>query len=468
MVNVTGSEETDLKRRDFLTHVGTLGAVLAGASASGCAFAREAIFSNAGDCSFSLLPDDFIYLNTGTEGSMPNCVLKTLQDKQHQWASDPTTSYETDEDLNKYQHANRTRVAEFLGVEKNNICLTDNTTMGTNMVINGLSFQAGDRVIITNHEHNAINSPTALQQAKAGIKVLVRELPSASKLRKMGSRELLDTLLPNTAELRGAKALCVSHVYPTTGLRLPLNLLRQKADELGIEYLIVDGAQAFGKVDVTQGSDKITYTDFYACPGHKWLNGPPSTGILFIKDADIRPPELYPVMSQRMTNLISGSNPTYPMAEALQVRGCSNTPGFSAMITALDLVTKLGGPAVIENMIMKRSKMVKDFIMANAPGALVSPYEAEGLYSGLTVFFPFRWGAPDNQFSDKETNIRVVNALLQRNIQIRTISFHDPSNRERKVNALRVSTALFNSDEQINHFFDALQHVLSSPDVIKQ
>jgi selenocysteine lyase/cysteine desulfurase len=51
-------------------------------------------------------------------------------------------------------------------------------------------------------------------------------------------------VFPNTPALQGAKALCVSHVYPTTGVRLPLRLLREKADELGIRYLVIDGAQA--------------------------------------------------------------------------------------------------------------------------------------------------------------------------------------------------------------------------------
>jgi len=144
---------------------------------------------------------------------------------------------------------------------------------------------------------------------------------------------LLEFLLPDTDELRGAKALCVSHVYPTTGVRLPLEALREKADALNIKYLIVDGAQAFGMVDISRGRDNITHTDFYACPGHKWLNGPPSTGILYIKNSRIRPPEFYPILSQRMTKYSGHQNEEgepFPMTEALQVRGCSNTPGFSS------------------------------------------------------------------------------------------------------------------------------------------
>ena len=30
-------------------------------------------------CAFTELPPDFVYLNNGTEGSMPNCVISTYK-----------------------------------------------------------------------------------------------------------------------------------------------------------------------------------------------------------------------------------------------------------------------------------------------------------------------------------------------------------------------------------------------------
>jgi len=77
------------------------------------------------------------------------------------WANDPTTAYKTDPVFGKHQIHNRQQVACYLGVDKVNICLTDNTTMGLSMTLMGLNFQPGDRVVATNHEHNAIRSPLA-------------------------------------------------------------------------------------------------------------------------------------------------------------------------------------------------------------------------------------------------------------------------------------------------------------------
>ncbi len=327
------SPDTYSTRRSFLKTAGVAGAALAGGLTAPMALSgnEPEPDSPVEQCGFTALPPDFVYLNSGTEGSMPECVLSSYQNGLKTWASNPTTSYELDPVLGKRQELNRAKAARFLGVGKNNICLTDNTTMGLSMTLMGLNFRPGDRVIMTNHEHNAIKSPLRVLQERQGLRVEIRSFPAAETLSALDSNGLLDALFPNIPALRGAKALCVSHVYPTTGVRLPLRALRQKADELNIPYLVVDGAQAMGMVDLSGSGDSVENCDFYACPGHKWLNGPPSTGVLYIRNADIRPPEFYPTISQRMgkyTDCNDNSDSCFPIAEALQVRGMQQRTRF--------------------------------------------------------------------------------------------------------------------------------------------
>jgi selenocysteine lyase/cysteine desulfurase len=417
-------------------------------------------------CGFTALPSGFVYLNSGTEGSMPECVLSSYQNGLKTWASNPTTSYELDPVLGKRQELNRAKAARFLGVGKNNICLTDNTTMGLSMTLMGLNFRPGDRVIMTNHEHNAIKSPLRVLQERQGLRVEIRSFPAAETLSALDSNGLLDALFPNIPALRGAKALCVSHVYPTTGVRLPLRALRQKADELNIPYLVVDGAQAMGMVDLSGSGDSVENCDFYACPGHKWLNGPPSTGVLYIRNADIRPPEFYPTISQRMgkyTDCNDNSDSCFPIAEALQVRGCSNAPGFAAMIRAMQFAEDAGGAARIEKHILGRSREVKNIILARAPHSIVSPHSDSALLSGLTAFFPFNWDKPQAVFSDRKTAEQVVKELLERKIQVRSIGFSNAGSSNRppeELFVIRVSTAYFNTAGQIEVFRKALKEVL--------
>jgi len=462
------SPNTHSTRRSFLKTAGAASAALAGGLTAPVAFSANEPESDSPvvQCGFSALPSGFVYLNSGTEGSMPDCVLSSYQNGLNTWASNPTTSYELDPVLGKRQELNRAKAAQFLGVGKNNICLTDNTTMGLSMTLMGLSFRPGDKVVTTNHEHNAIKSPLRVLQERQGLRIETRSFPPAETLREMDSTGLIEALFPNTPVLRGAKALCVSHVYPTTGVRLPLRALREKADELNIPYLVVDGAQAMGMVDLSGSGDSVENCDFYACPGHKWLNGPPSTGVLYIRNADIRPPEFYPTISQRMgkyTDCSDSSDSCFPIAEALQVRGCSNAPGFAAMISAMKFAEDEGGAVQIEKHILGLSREVKKIILSQAPHSLVSPHSDTALLSGLTAFFPFSWDNPQTFFSDRKTADRVVKALLERNIQVRSIGFSNAgvaNSPHEESYAIRVSTAYFNTAGQIEIFKNALQEVL--------
>ncbi len=457
-----------LTRRNFLKTVSLASATLAGGLATKDAFSKNVLKSASpgAQCRFSGLPDDFVYLNSGTEGSMPECVISTFQNNLTKWASNPTTSYETDPELGKRQELNRAKVEQFLGVGKNTVCLTDNTTMGLSMTIMGLNFRSNDKVVTTNHEHSAMMSPLQVWQTRQGLRIETQPFPSSEKLSRMNMPELLDILFPNTPALRRAKALCVSHVYPTTGVRLPLRALREKAEELNIPYLIVDGAQALGMLDVSSSGDSLENSDFYACPGHKWLNGPPSTGVLYIRNADIGPPEFYPTISQRMGRYSDCSddiNSCFPMAKALQVRGCSNAPGFTAMVRAMKFVEDEGGAARIEQHILKLSREIKNFILSRAPRCIVSPHSDTALLSGLTAFFPFKWDKPQTPLTDKKITERVVEELLKRNIQVRSIGIPNAlssKSSSEKLYAIRVSTGYFNTAGQVETFKHMLQEVL--------
>ena len=127
------SRQHNINRRVFLKGAGSLGVAVSAATLSSelLAAGYPDIANATRDCGFSALASDFVYLNSGTEGSMPSCVLEALKSNLAQWASNPTYSYETDAALGKHQHQNREKVAGFLSVEKNNICLTDNMTNGT-------------------------------------------------------------------------------------------------------------------------------------------------------------------------------------------------------------------------------------------------------------------------------------------------------------------------------------------------
>lgn len=430
---------------------------------------------------FTLLPTEFVYMNNGTEGSMPARVMAKYIEALEDWTTNPTIAYEIDPLLGKQQKENRQAMAEFLGVGLDNICLTDSTTMGLSMVLMGLNIGVGERVVVTNHEHPCVVSPLWILKRRLGVEVEVVDFPEPQVLRHMGASELLDHLLPEAA-LKNAKALCVSHVYPTLGVRLPLDEVRRRAKDLGIAYLIVDGAQAVGMLDLNRPENKVTNCDFYAGSTHKWMNGPPGTGWLYINNCRIGPPEFWPLPSQKMAAYVcdDNSDSRLPMAEALQVRGCSSTPAYVAVIEVLRFFDQLGGQAPVERHILGLSSRIRALIESKSPRSLISP-GSDMLRSGLTSFYAFDWNCPDVIYTDEESARRVVDDLKAEGIQVRYIPFptvdmredcclrrHDPGalmdcsgNPVDQTFAVRVSTALFNTEADIARFAEALEKVLS-------
>lgn len=440
-----------------------------------------------GGSKFNQLSDDIIYLNNGTEGSMPDCVVDAFKAGLAEWNSNPTASYETDLLLGKQQINTRQQIAEFLDVDVSNICLTNNTTMGLSMVLTGLDFKPGDRVVTTDHEHPAIISPLWMLRQRQGINVVVRSFPDHKTQKNMAPDELLDYLFPEIPQLQSARALCVSHVYATHGVRLPLDKLRRRVKALKIKYIIIDGAQAAGMVDLNKPENRVDNSDFYAAPTHKWMNGPPGTGILYIRNPYLSPPEFYPTLSQKIGDYMCSDYPENdkPITEALQVRGCQNTPSYTALLKLLQLFHEIGGPQEIENHVLTLAESVRDFITSRSTKSLISPSDKD-LRSGLISFLAFDWNNPEQCFSDKQTAMFVNKRLFEKGIQVRYIAFptvslqpqylagqQEPFNQTicpaasvDQQYCMRVSTGLFNTPEQIETFKKILKEVLSELTVI--
>src|SRR5208283_2758277 len=125
---------------------------------------------------------DLVYLNTGTEGSMPQVVFNNLCSYLKRFTSNPWNAINNDQDLNIFQALNRQKAADFLGAPSGtNIVLTNNTTWGLNVVLHGLDFRAGDTIITTVHENGAALSPLHLLRDRRGVIVRQIALPTPAK-----------------------------------------------------------------------------------------------------------------------------------------------------------------------------------------------------------------------------------------------------------------------------------------------
>jgi len=166
--------------------------------------------------------------------------------------------------------AARSAVARTLGADADEVMLNENTTVGINIVANGIDWRAGDNVILSDHEHPGNRIPWYSVATRYGVELRLMRI----------SNDPAELLAHFEALLDGrTRVVSVSHVSRRTGVRLPARELVETAHRHAVPVLL-DGAQSFGAIPVDVHALDC---DFYTCSGHKYIMGPQGTGAFYVR-----------------------------------------------------------------------------------------------------------------------------------------------------------------------------------------
>jgi len=259
-----------MKRRDFLGVLATTGAGLAIASEvrSDRLVAPSAITDTdklSWDEIRALFPlrRDRVYLNTGGLGPAPQVVLDAMSQQA------ATQAHDGEHGHGLFQ-TYRESTAGFMGADPDEICFTRNATEGNSIIAAGLRLERGDEVIFESHAHPGGSFPWMNRQMLDGIKVRIFDPDPESP---EGNLERIFALVNERT-----RVIQVSHITAPTGLLFDSVAIARLARDAGI-WFHVDGAQSAGMIPIDLHGLEC---DSYATSGHKWLNGPQGTGILYI------------------------------------------------------------------------------------------------------------------------------------------------------------------------------------------
>ncbi|HEY1368386.1 MAG TPA: aminotransferase class V-fold PLP-dependent enzyme [Gaiellaceae bacterium] len=205
------------------------------------------------------------YLNAGSMGPLPRTTFEAMsaglrRDLDEGRGGKPY--YELILDLRLRA---RTRLAEVVGADPEQMALTSSTTDGCNIVLAGLELGPEDEIVTSASEHPGLLAPLHV----SGARVVV-----APTLGRPAS-EALDAILGAVTER--TRLLALSHVAWTTGQVFPVDELKERT---GLPVL-VDGAQSVGAIPVDVGA-----LDFYTVSCQKWLCGPEPLGALYIAEPE--------------------------------------------------------------------------------------------------------------------------------------------------------------------------------------
>jgi selenocysteine lyase/cysteine desulfurase len=367
-----------------------------------------------------LLEPGLAYLNTGTIGPTRRETIETTQRAWETLEANPVAHYGRFAGAPLIEET-RSTAARFLGCELGELAVTASTTSGMNAIAQGLRLKPGDRVLISDQEHAGGLLCWQYLAAHHGV-----VLDTVAIARGEHNAEVIVAAFAKALRAE-TRVISVSHVFSSTGLRMPIAELSALARSRGV-MCVVDGAQSVGAIRVNV---RELGCHAYATSGHKWLLGPKGTGLLYIaNDAQ---------MAIRPMALAKGYN-TYTDAN-----GVVNLPGVIGLGVAIRFLEKAGIAQVeahnleLRNALADRLRGLNGLSLVSPPaGALASPL--------LTALL-----------DDRLRRNAFVDALLAKHqVAIR------PTHAEFGFNGIRFSLHEFNTMQEVERAAEAVKRELGA------
>jgi L-cysteine/cystine lyase len=221
------------------------------------------------------------YFNYGGQGPLPEAALEAIYDAYKRVQLGGPFSGEVGAWVVQEAMLTRRAMASELAVPPETIALTEDVTVGCNIALWGIEWQAGDHLLISDCEHPGIIASVMELQRRFKLEIAV--CPLAATLNEGDPVQVIaNSLLPNT------RLLVISHILWNTGQVLPLTEIVKVCHQQGVKVL-VDAAQSVGVLPLNLMESEV---DFYAFTGHKWWCGPEGLGGLYVSAealADLQP-----------------------------------------------------------------------------------------------------------------------------------------------------------------------------------
>ena len=372
--------------------------------------------------------DDMTYLNTGWSGPSPVYVVDAIKSRLELESFNGPTSPEILESGQKIMSESKDLVSQLFKCQREEVMLTDNTTDGINVILNGLPWKPGDEVVLCDLEHPSVLLPAYNLQSARGVRLRMVTIDLGANSNNI--RQSFASVITGRTRL-----VMFSHIQYSTGLRMPVSAIASIAHKVGARVL-VDGAQGPGHVELDMNALGV---DFYSSPGQKWLLGPDQTGALFIKHNLI--PEIQP---SRIGFGFSSNFNTAGRFDAVT----NSIDKFSMSTTSAPLragynaaVAKILDQDMtkIEKRNLELTSILKHALTSVKGVNVLSPLDGSEC-SALTTF------KMDGVDSNKATS------KLWKNDKIVVRAIESQK-------AIRVSTAFFNTEDEIQKLVDAIKQL---------
>lgn len=221
-----------------------------------------------------LIRSDLDFLNHGSFGATPRCVIENQRHWQNLLEEDPIEFLAPERSLLPKLDFVRETVAKEINASSRDVVFVRNATEGVNAVVRSLPLRAGDEILVTNHGYNACINAVSQAANIAGAAVTTANIPFPIQSPDEVVRAIERRISPKTTWM------LIDHVTSPTGIVLPVAQLIELAHSNNIRVM-VDGAHAPGMLPLNFNELK---PDYYTANHHKWWCGPKVSGFLYVDE----------------------------------------------------------------------------------------------------------------------------------------------------------------------------------------
>ncbi len=222
------------------------------------------------------LAPEIVYLNHASIGTMPR-PLAAARTRYLDLCETNPWLYMWGGAWEEGRETTRERAGSLLGCDGEDVAITHNTTEGFNLLAQGLPLGAGDEVLFSSLNHSGASVCWEHQARRRGYEVRRFDFP----ILEAADLSAEDVVALYAAQIRDrTRAIVFPHVDNIVGLRYPLSAMAEMAHAAGVEFVAVDGAQTAGMLPLGLAASGV---DFYSTSGHKWIQAPKGTGLLYVR-----------------------------------------------------------------------------------------------------------------------------------------------------------------------------------------
>lgn len=325
----------------------------------------------------------------------------------------------------------REKAARLLGIsDPNQVIFTKNATESINVVLKG-RLRAGDRVLVSSMEHNAVIRPLRALGDLLGVRVEILPCDATGQLD-------LDDLRRSLAD--PPRLVVLSHASNVNGALQPAAEAARLCAERDVP-LLLDAAQTAGILPISAAEWGL---GMLACSGHKALYGPSGVGVLYIRpDLDVRP------LIEGGTGSRSEEDRQPSSRPDCFESGTLNLPGIAGLAAGVDFIMETGQDAIRSHELELASILEEN--LADLPG--------------LTLYRPRFRGTGVVSFNIEGLNPGDVGYLLDEgyDIAVRT-GLHCAPLAHRTLGSfpegsVRISPGYFTTREEIDQTCQALRQI---------